>query len=197
MKILYSSTCPSQIVVSMKNFEKDVPPVQSVLLSFTYKDNPYKWTRTKFCSSDLVWIFFYPYKWMITVLQQSCGPILLQFSENLPHRLSKVSHSSNLRCAGKLWSWRTEWWVKCRNLTKCVQPHGFWNVEVEQKLSLKSAKKLTKKHFILSARRFQTWWDQFQKVKRRRLAHRWMRLTQDQSFPAHFESLVYDKPVRL
>ena len=31
-----------------------------------------------------------------------CGPILLQFSEKSPHRLSKVSHCFDSNCAGKL-----------------------------------------------------------------------------------------------
>ena len=124
-----------------------------------------------------------------------CGPILLQFSEKSPHRLSKVSHFFDLSCAGKLWSSRIEWRAKRRNLTECGRSHHGWNVEVDQKLSLKSAKKLTKKHFILSTRLFQTWWDQLQKVKRRRLTRRWMR--QDQSFPAQVELLLHDKPVRL
>ena len=30
---------------------------------------------------------------------------------------SKVSQFFNLRCAGKLWSWRIDWWVKRRNMT--------------------------------------------------------------------------------
>ena len=45
----------------------------------------------------------------------ACGPILLQFSEKSPHRLLKVSHFFDLSCAGKLWSWRIEWWVKRPN----------------------------------------------------------------------------------
>ena len=113
-----------------------------------------------------------------------CGPFLLQFLEKSPHRLSKVWHFFDSKCAGNLWSWRIEWRDKRRNLTECGRSRAFWNVEVGQKLSLKSAKKLTKKHFIFSTRPIQTWWDQLQKVKRWRLARK------DQSFPAQAELLL-------
>ena len=122
---------------------------------------------------------------------------LALISRKKPHRRSEVSHcrliwsalessdpaASNVRSNVEIWP----------NATSLVR--GFWNVKVDHKLSLKSAKKLTKKHFILSTRLFQTSWDQFQKVKRRRLTHRWMR--QDQNFPAQVELMLHDKPVSL
>ena len=100
-----------------------------------------------------------------------------------------IFHDGTKKCHGSPVLDETSKSDPMRPISRVLKCRGWPEIEFE------ISKKVDKKHFILSTRLFQTWWDQLQKVQRRRLARRWMR--QDQSFPAQVELLLFDKPVRL
>ena len=47
------------------------------------------------------------------------------------HSLTGLSHSNNSTCAGKLWSWRIQRWVKRRRLTFWNWSHRVWKSRVD------------------------------------------------------------------
>ena len=62
--------------------------------------------------------------------------ILAPFSQKGCQTLACSLYDINLKCAGKPWPWRVEWWVKLANPTILGRPGHFWSGRAPHRLKL-------------------------------------------------------------